>query len=345
MYNDSFIHGLTGPYVYSIQNECPQAFDIIRLANTKVLRVCSFTDFHDFERAMSSGVQHFTVRPKWHHGRGLWRNHDHCGDGCNRENVLRMREWESEISVRDCIRQLIGMGASFTLEGPNEPDLECFPDIFNEETGLWMAEDPNIYTPTAEEFAYWWWEQVDIIRDSFPDIDIGSPMVAAGNLDRSNLWLDMLQGSYERANTLLSHDYAWNDGDGEGGLFNPAWGSMHVSLRDRYPGKPIRVTEANCDARLAREDWGWWYTALYEHFRATQDCASVTFFECQGTPGQEKHWIEHDVAQEIGWYTLIEDGTADPETIEQYRLQREQRRRELSGYYRESLLDDPIRDT
>lgn len=328
MYQDQFHCGLTAPYVFTFDNEAPAAWDIIDRARASVLRLCSFTDFREFERAASSGIAQIIIRPKWHHGRGAPFLDD----------VLSASEW-GEQTVEDCVARARDLGVDLLLEGPNEPDIECFADG-QTESGLWYAQDPNIYQPRAEEFAYWWAEQMSRIRDRFPEIRLGSPTVSAGALDRATFWVEMLDYAYRTADELCSHDYAWHEDDGEGGVTAPDWGAQHVWLRDMHPDKPINITETNCDARLAQDDRKWWYPYLYEWFKAGDNVKSVCFFEAMGTPGQEKHWVEHDLADELGWYTTTQDTYASQQQKEKVLTIRDHRRLELAGYWKNSVLND-----
>lgn len=300
--------GATFPYVWSASALAPRAHDVARSLAPDTVRVCSFTDTRDWENlAGVDGVRFFIVRPKWHHGRGKWREI---------ENVLDAREWDGEQSLRDILNWLKVNGYYFMLEGPNEPDIECFPDL-QTGAGLWYAEDPEIYIPEAYYFREWWLQQMDIIQEAFPDIVFASCPVSAGNLDRSMAWMDILRPITDRCQYVNAHWYWWHEDEGTGSLYDPAWGGQIGWIHEMHPDHLMIISEANCNAMLE-------HIEIIRHYPHMLDIAnqhpfihSLCFFELPSSPGQEQHALDYSECDAVlSWRIAQVAGDAEEARVE-----------------------------
>ena len=157
------------------------------------------------------------------------------GPGPIRPGLLWYRAWASEPTLHDTLAQLLGSGCAVDVELWNEPDIEW------DEAASWgPAEAWQRAASDCRQFLEW---QLGEIRRVFPDqprLRLVGPALSEGWPERHQVWLDILDPFYRQCDAIAVHAYT------NGRPFDdPDWGGRPLIYRQRFPEKPLLLTEVN----------------------------------------------------------------------------------------------------
>jgi hypothetical protein len=163
-----------------------------------------------------------------------------------RPGLLYYRAWPSEPTLHETLAQLFGWGCSVDVELWNEPDLE-WDEATSGDPGSWERAAAD-----CRQFLEW---QLAEIRNAFPGesgegrLRLAGPALSEGWPERHQVWLDTLEPLYWQCDALAVHAYT-NGYPYE----DPNWGGRPLVYRDRFPGKPLLLTEVNDNGHAGTDD-------------------------------------------------------------------------------------------
>jgi hypothetical protein len=160
-----------------------------------------------------------------------------------RPGLLYYRAWPSEPTLHETLVQLLNWGCTVDVELWNEPDLE-----WDEAT----SQAPDSWARIAGDCRQYLEWQLGEIRRAFPGerrLRLAGPALSEGWPERHQVWLDTLDSLYRQCDALAIHAYtnglAYND---------PDWGGRPLVYRDRFPDKPLLLTEVNDNGHAGTQD-------------------------------------------------------------------------------------------
>lgn len=150
---------------------------------------------------------------------------------------------------------------------------------------------------SGAEFATWFCEAVNWLRQDLPEIRIGfpglSPGATAGGLRAESLtFLEEAESAMEVADWIGVHCF-WSD---ESGVFSPEGGYAYRVYRERWPDKPLLITEfSNTSPLVSMEDKAQEYAAYYAFLRQQPGLAAAFSFVASAAEGYEHEaWRAED---------------------------------------------------
>lgn len=195
--------------------------------------------------------------------------------GDERPDLLDYREWPSEPSLRESLRLLDAEGVGLDVELPNEPDLE-WDEAGADQAWQWAAA-------AADCAAYLSRQLVQLRRlrtEEGPAFRLVGPALSEGWPERHEAWLAAFGLLLDGCEALAVHAYV------NGRPFDdPDWGGRPLAYAERWPGRPLLVTETNGNGQ--GDDMGAYLRWLAG---AVPSVEYACLFALPGQPGTPDWW-------------------------------------------------------
>lgn len=195
------------------------------------------------------------------------------------------------ISARSFARTAVQRLRALYDAGVRDVELGYEPNVVAGGLGVnWMS---------GAEFATWFQEAVNWLRQDLPEIRVGfpglSPGATAGGLRAESVaFLEEAAPAMEAADWIGVHCF-WAD---EGGAFSPEGGYAYRAYRNHWPDKPLLITEfSNTSPHVPMEDKAQEYAEYYAFLRRQPGLAAAFSFAVSAATGYEHEaWRAEDGA-------------------------------------------------
>lgn len=206
--------------------------------------------------------------------------------GDQRPDLWAYREWPGEPTLLDTARRILAAGRPVDLELGNEPDLEWDEPI---------AAQPALWRAQAEDFVAWLARQLEQLRGEFAAeraagrLRLVLPALSEGWEARHAVWLEQLEPLAALCDAVAVHAYT------NGRPFeDPAWGGRPLQYAQRFPGRPLLLTETNDNGVADRRDSVGRGRVLGAYLRwlmaACPAVEAACIFQLPGGPSGEPWW-------------------------------------------------------